>query len=85
MIALCIKTHFLLFQIDSEVAQTLAAHIERQKKYSKHAETLSKVSELTAQIAKCHLVLNKTLESVEKLNNLLPPDERLEPFVWTTG
>ncbi|CAH1402719.1 unnamed protein product [Nezara viridula] len=74
-----------LKEINSEIAQTLAANVERQKRYSKHAETLSKVSELTAQIAKCHFVLNKTLESVEKLNNLLPPDERLEPFVWTTG
>lgn len=72
-------------EIDVEVAQILSVYIERQKMYSKHAETLSKVSELTAQIAKCHLVLNKTLESMEKLSNLLPAEERLEPFVWTTG
>lgn len=75
----------LLFQIDTEVARTFNVIAQRQKTYAKHAENLSKVNDLTAQIAKCHLSLNKTLETIEKLNNALPIEERLEPFVWTTG
>ncbi|KAF4528774.1 hypothetical protein B566_EDAN017251 [Ephemera danica] len=49
------------------------------------AEKLSKVHEVSAQLNRCHSLLNQTLESMETLNNLLPLEERLEPFVWTTG
>lgn len=58
---------------------------ERQRKYAKYAEKLGKVHEVSHQLNRCHMVLNQTLESMETLNNMLPPDERLEPFVWTTG
>uniref|UniRef100_A0A023F1D3 BLOC-1-related complex subunit 5 n=1 Tax=Triatoma infestans TaxID=30076 RepID=A0A023F1D3_TRIIF len=72
-------------EIDAEVARIFNLIAQRQKNYAKHAENLSKVNDLTTQIAKCHLSLNKTLETIEKLNNALPLEERLEPFVWTTG
>jgi len=64
------------------VTQSLA---ERQKKMSKHAERLAKVSEMSACLDKCHLLLNENIEQMEVLNNMLPAGERLEPFVWTTG
>lgn len=59
--------------------------IERQKKYAKYAEKLQKVHELSHYLNKCHMLLNQTLESMETLNNMLDIEDRLEPFVWTTG
>lgn len=59
--------------------------MERQKKFLKFAEKLNKVRELSNQLNKCHTLLNQTLENIETLNNALPIEERLEPFVWTTG
>lgn len=58
---------------------------DRQKKYAKCQESLRGVSEVARSLARCHLLLNENIEQMEALNNLLPPEERLEPFVWTTG
>lgn len=72
-------------QIDTEVSRLMSLMTERQRKYAKYAEKLGKVHELSHQLNRCHMVLNQTLESMETLNNTLPVEERLEPFVWTTG
>lgn len=58
---------------------------DRQRKYAKYADKLGKVQELSHQLNRCHMLLNQTLESMETLNNYLSIDDRLEPFVWTTG
>lgn len=34
---------------------------------------------------RCHLLLNENIEQIEVLNDMLPVEDRLEPFVWTTG
>lgn len=59
--------------------------LEKQKRFARYAEKLSKVQELSHQLNRCHMLLNQTLESIETLNNYLDIDNRLEPFVWTTG
>lgn len=58
---------------------------ERQKKYVKYAEKLSKVQEISSTLQKSHSSLKDTIAKMESLNALLPPDDKLEPFVWTTG
>ncbi|XP_046753963.1 BLOC-1-related complex subunit 5 [Diprion similis] len=75
----------LCTNIDAEVTRILSTAVDRQKRFSKFAEQLNKVHDLSRQLNKCHMQLNQTLESLETLNNLLPVDNRLEPFVWTTG
>ena len=75
----------LCTSVEVEVTRLVGIATERQKKFAKFAEQLSKVHELSRQLTKCHMQLNQTLESLETLNNLLPIEERLEPFVWTTG
>ena len=77
--------YVVTLQIDSEVSRLMSLMTERQRKYAKYAEKLGKVHELSHQLNRCHMVLNQTLESMETLNNTLPVEERLEPFVWTTG
>ncbi|KAJ8872616.1 hypothetical protein PR048_026222 [Dryococelus australis] len=71
--------------VDFEISRLMTTMTERQKKYAKYAEKLGKVHELSHQLNRCHMILNQTLESIETLNNSLPVDEHLEPFVWTTG
>lgn len=74
-----------MFQIDFETQRLVTSLTERQKKFSKFAEKFQKVRDVSNQLNKCHILLNQTLENIETLNNALPMDERLEPFVWTTG
>ncbi|XP_056630865.1 BLOC-1-related complex subunit 5 [Diorhabda sublineata] len=72
-------------EVDAEIVKIVIAATDRQKKYAKYAEKLSKVTELSHQLNQCHLLLNQTLESIETLNNYLDVEDRLEPFIWTTG
>lgn len=70
---------------DNDIIKITNTMYEKQKKYSKCVEKLSKVHELSHQLTRCHMLLNQTLESMETLNNYLDIEDRLEPFVWTTG
>ena len=58
---------------------------ERQKNFAWYAEKLGHVTEVSHALARCHASLNLILESLDALNTALPINERLEPFVWTTG
>lgn len=75
----------LCTNIDTELNKIIAVAADRQRKFAKFADQLGRVHDLSRQLNKCHMQLNQTLESLETLNNLLPIEERLEPFVWTTG
>ncbi|XP_018305950.1 loss of heterozygosity 12 chromosomal region 1 protein homolog [Mycetomoellerius zeteki] len=75
----------LCASMETEFGKALNLTVDRQKKFAKFAEQINKVHELSRQLTRCHSLLNQTLESLETLNNLLPIEERLEPFVWTTG
>ncbi|XP_050305837.1 BLOC-1-related complex subunit 5 isoform X2 [Anthonomus grandis grandis] len=72
-------------EVDSDITKMVTVVTDRQKKYAKYADKLSKVSELSHQLNRCHMLLNQILESMETLNNKLDIEDRLEPFVWTTG
>lgn len=74
-----------VFQVDFELCHLVTSLGERQKKLSKQAEKISKVTEISKILEKCQVQLNHTLELMENLNNNLPIEFRLEPFVWTTG
>lgn len=72
-------------ETDGEIGRLFQAATEKQKKFARYAEKLSKVQELSHQLNRCHMMLNQTLESLETLNNCLDIEDRLEAFVWTTG
>lgn len=74
-----------IHKADKDIAAVTQALAERHKKMSKYAEKLSRVGEMSKCLSKCHMLLNENLEQLEVLNALLPSEERLEPFVWTTG
>ncbi|XP_076056849.1 BLOC-1 related complex subunit 5 [Oratosquilla oratoria] len=71
--------------VDAQVNEIVSNLMERQKTYARHAEKLNKVTEVSHALTRCHATLNLILESLDALNNSLPIEDRLEPFVWTTG
>lgn len=75
----------LCTNIEAEINKIMNVAMERQKKFARFSEQLSKVHEISKHLTKCHTLLNQTLESLETLNNSLPIEDRLEPFIWTTG
>lgn len=72
-------------ELDDHIDSMMAVLQSRQKCFAKYAERLNRIHELTNGLSACHCILNKALESIEVLNNMLTPEDRLEPFVWTTG
>ena len=72
-------------EVDSDMAQVTNILVDRQNKYEKHCEKLAGVREVSRSLAKCHMLLNENIDMMDALNNSLPEDLRLEPFVWTTG
>ncbi|KAK8753904.1 hypothetical protein OTU49_001119 [Cherax quadricarinatus] len=72
-------------EIEASVSGLVSQMTERQKNFARYAEKLSQVTEVSHALARCHASLNLILESLETLNDSLPIQERLEPFVWTTG
>jgi BLOC-1 related complex subunit 5 len=71
--------------VDTGLSRLMSNLTERQKRFAKLAEKVSKVNEVSCQLNRCHSLLNQLLESMDTLNNSLPVEDRLEPFVWTTG
>ena len=72
-------------QIEAQLASIMSALTDRQKLYAKYAEKLSRIHEVSHSLTRCQLALTTALDSIETLNGQLPPTERLEEFVWSTG
>jgi len=72
-------------EVDGELAAVTAVLTERQKKYEKHCGKLATVRDISRSLARCHMLLNENIDMLDALNNVLPVEHRLEPFVWTTG
>jgi len=72
-------------EVDTAMVTVTSALQDRQKKYDKHCTQLAGVREVSRTLAKCHMLLNENIDMMDALNNSLPVDMRLEPFVWTTG
>eukprot|EP00092_Neocalanus_flemingeri_P040995 GFUD01044638.1.p1 GENE.GFUD01044638.1~~GFUD01044638.1.p1 ORF type:complete len:248 (-),score=77.67 GFUD01044638.1:209-952(-) len=72
-------------EVDTAMGTVATGLQDRQKKYEKHCEKLAGVREVSRTLAKCHMLLNENIDMMDALNNSLPVDMRLEPFVWTTG
>lgn len=72
-------------EVDTTVASITGCLQDRQRKYSIHCSKLASVREVSRSLARCHMLLNENIDMMDALNNSLPVDSRLEPFVWTTG
>lgn len=74
-----------IFQVDQDMLKLLSLMTEKQKLYAQYAEQFSKIRNISQQLSRCNMLLNKNIESMEMLNNLLDVNDRLEPFVWKTN
>ncbi|XP_050537089.1 BLOC-1-related complex subunit 5 isoform X2 [Daktulosphaira vitifoliae] len=72
-------------ELENDTAKILSQHLANYKHYAKVCEQFKCINDMNKRLNACHLLLNQTLDSVQILNNNLPVEDRLEPFVWTTG
>ena len=73
-------------EVDQRISKVALVLSERQKRCQKQTDALKKgPAEMSRALSRCHMLLNENIEQLEVLNNMLPLEERLEPFVWTTG
>jgi hypothetical protein len=57
------------------------ALVERQKRYHKYAEQFQRVREMVTTLNKVKGTMDDIVPCMDRLNQLLPPGEQLEPFV----
>lgn len=76
------EINFKIKEVDRALTEQYNKTIEKQKAYSSVAEAFSKIDQISETLNQCKRLLNENIESLEALNNILPEEHRLEPFVW---
>lgn len=74
--ALCIR----IKEIDCIIQKIMNTMTEKQKKYAKYAEQFQRASETLQVLTRVQDSIQDIVPKMERLNNMLPPGEQLEPF-----
>ena len=68
--------------VDRSIGLMIKSYTDRQRKAAKHAEKFNKINDFAHLLAKCQAIMNDCKRTTLILNEMLPYDDRLEPFVW---
>ena len=68
-------------ELDSHSASVLRAVGERHKKLQSQMHFIATVEDVKRNIDRVEMTLQQTIPLMEKLNELLPEEERMEPFL----
>lgn len=74
--ALCIR----IKKIDCTIQMLMNLMSDKQKKYAKYAEQFQRASETVLVLKRIKDSVDNIIPKMERLNNMLPQEERLEPF-----
>ena len=74
-----------LKNIDQVVGGQYNKLVEKQKIGAGQVESFAKTKDISQSLARCNQLLNESIENFEILNNMLPLEHRLEPYVWETS
>jgi len=70
-------------QVDFAAQTVYNSLTEQQKKFAHCAEQIQKVGEISSTLNRIHQTIEQTVPVMQRLNNVLPDSERLEPFSLT--
>ncbi|XP_033627443.1 BLOC-1-related complex subunit 5-like [Asterias rubens] len=68
-------------EVDTEANVMTNLLFERQRRYAKLAEQIQKINEMSFTLQKVTKNVNQLIPLMDRLNNVLPDEERLEPFL----
>ena len=60
----------------------LQKFVEKQKKYAKYCEQFKSVNEISANLKKIQMNMDKILPMLNDINEYLPESDRLEKFAF---
>ncbi len=74
--ALCVR----IKEVDITVSTLYNNLTERQKRFAKYAEQIKKVNETSTVLSRVKMNVDQLIPLLDRLNNVLPPGDQLEPF-----
>ena len=69
-----------IFQIDFTIHSIYNNMTERQKRFAKYAEQIQKVNEMSMVLKRVKMNVDQTMAVMDRLNSVLPMEDRLETF-----
>ncbi|CAH1250892.1 BORCS5 [Branchiostoma lanceolatum] len=67
-------------EMDFAIAALTNMMTDHQKKYAKYAEQIMKINEMSQTLKRCQMAVDQLLPLMDRLNSVLPEEQRLEPF-----
>jgi len=81
--ALCVCVSFL--KVNHTIQVLVGLMNDRMKKYHKYVEQFQRVTEMVTTLNKVKATMDDIIPCMDRLNQMLPASEQLEPFALRHG